>query len=112
VLEAQRARMKLNLAKPGRTAAALGYYRSFRKDLTNPRRLLLYRQKTSVPTLTIHGAIDGATLQSVFKKTPKAFTGAYRLVEIPGAGHFVHLEAAERVNSEILEFLGPADRGE
>jgi pimeloyl-ACP methyl ester carboxylesterase len=105
VLEAQRARMKLNLARPGRLEAALGYYRSFRKDLLSPSRIMLYRAKTSVPTLTIHGRQDGATLRKPFAATPRAFTGPYRLVEIPDAGHFVHLEAPAKVTEEILEFL-------
>jgi pimeloyl-ACP methyl ester carboxylesterase len=105
VLDAQSARMKASFARPGRLEAALGYYRSFRKDLLSPRRVLLYRKKTSVPTLTIHGKLDGATLQSAFASTPRAFTGPYRLVELPDAGHFVHLESPTATTDEVLHFL-------
>jgi pimeloyl-ACP methyl ester carboxylesterase len=108
IVEAQTARVKHSFARPGRLSAALGYYRSFRKDLTNPKRIGLYRGTTPVPTLTIHGSRDGATLRSAFDSTRSGFTGPYRLVEIPEVGHFVHLEAPERVWEEISAFIGPA----
>ena len=101
----QIARMRAKFGEPGRLAAAIGYYRSFRRDLLQPRRVALYRAPTSVPTLTIYGQEDGATQVSAFARTATSFTGPYHLQGIPGVGHFVHRESPDLVARLIGNFL-------
>lgn len=92
--------------QPGCLDAALGYYRQFR--LTGPPAPL--RDKTSVSTLCFAGVADSATALSMFDDAAGAFTGPYELVQVPGAGHFLHREEPELFCRKLLEFL--ADRQE
>jgi pimeloyl-ACP methyl ester carboxylesterase len=98
-------------SEPESLKAALGYYRSFalaflgvgRKQ--RREREILFR-KTSVPTLCLVGAEDGVFDETVFDRTPEAFTGRYELIKIREAGHFLHLERSADFLEKVLAFLG------
>ena len=104
--------VKSAFAEPHGVDHALGYYRANLRTTVfslfgeGKKQREVQRRKTRVPTLTIHGADDGAVDESQFSRTPEAFTGQYQLVRIEHAGHFVHREQPERVAKEVIDFLG------
>jgi epoxide hydrolase 4 len=109
-LEAYRAAF----ARPGRAKAAIDWYRAaFRRSLRR-RRPQGIRPRVSAPTLILWGVEDrflGRELVS-----PDALRGVLadgnvpEVVFIEDAGHFVQNEAPDRVNEELLRWLGPPSR--
>lgn len=97
-------RIKTAYAQPGRLEAAIGFYRDFFKDQGTPKARL-YVQKTSVPTLVIAGAQDGAIVLEHFEQMDRAFTGPFRWVLFDDAGHFPHSEQPEQFWEELSRFL-------
>jgi len=57
------------------------------------------------PVLMIHGLKDSALLPAALNDTWKWVEGELTLVTIPGAGHFVQQDAAERVTRKMAEWL-------
>jgi pimeloyl-ACP methyl ester carboxylesterase len=110
-LEAYRAAF----SRPGRARAAIGWYRAaFRPSFRRRRPRASTRPRVSAPTLVLWGVEDrflGRELVS-----PDALRRALadgnvpEVVFIDDAGHFVQNEAPERVNEELLRWLGPASR--
>ena len=98
-------------SRPGRAKAAIDWYRAaFRRSVVPRRRSV--RPRISTPTLVIWGTedrflgadlVERAKLSSVFAPGNEPV-----VVLIEEAGHFVQNEAAERVNEELLRWLGPA----
>ena len=103
------AAMRARFGRPGVQDAALAYYRtSFQPDhprMADTQRLLV--TPISTPTLGLAGARDGCVSPGVFAEAMA--NGPFRapvIVEtIPGAGHFLHLERPELVNSRIATWL-------
>jgi pimeloyl-ACP methyl ester carboxylesterase len=62
-----------------------------------------------VPTLLLYGDSDVRAPLDVARDIHARVPGS-KLVVIPGAGHICNLEAPERFNAEIREFLRVADR--
>lgn len=93
------------LDSPARRTAALRYYRALlqpweRRSSYSPEAR--YEMKLGpAPTLYLHGENDGAMLAALAR-------GAANLVKteiVPGVGHFLQLEAPERVNALIADFV-------
>jgi len=63
--------------------------------------------KVHVPTTTILGADDGATLPASAEGRERYFEGPYRCRIVPGAGHFVPRERPDVVAEEILALANP-----
>jgi pimeloyl-ACP methyl ester carboxylesterase len=106
-LEAYRAAF----ARPGRAAAAIDWYRAaFRRTLRPGRRRPPPR--VAAPTLVLWGVEDrflGRELVSSERLRRALAEGNVPTVTwIEDAGHFVQNEAPERVNAELLRWLGPA----
>lgn len=61
----------------------------------------------TAPTLGLTGEKDGCIGADVFAAAMPAalFAGGVDVVRVPGAGHFLHLEAPARVHELILGFL-------
>ncbi len=105
--------LRSTLAKPGVLTAALSYYR---QNATPPILLGLRSTEAmdlidvAVPTLMINGADDGCMDSKLIDHATKTsdFSAGHRRLEVPDAGHFVHLEAPEAVNVAIIEHLGNA----
>ena len=97
--------------QPGAASAALGYYRAAARQPLAARRAARARP-ISAPTLVIWGVGDPSLRQELVapeKLEPWFAPGNLPLVRrIEGAGHFVQNEAPERVNAELLAWLGPA----
>jgi pimeloyl-ACP methyl ester carboxylesterase len=60
----------------------------------------------SVPTLVIHGALDGATLPSSSAKQQKFFVAGYARHLLDGVGHFPTREVPDKVVGLLTPFLG------
>ncbi len=98
--------VKASFAQPGRMRAALGYYRALFRDARDTSKAELYRRVTTVPTLAFAGDADGALdTARAFARMPSAFSGGYRLVMLPGAGHFLHREQPREFLDALLAFL-------
>ena len=105
--------VKATFRQPGVLRAALGYYRSlFNTSLHDPAlagiQAELFAPPITVPTLYMHGALDGCIGAELTDGMDALFAAGLRKVILPGAGHFVHQEQPAEVNQRILEFLrGP-----
>lgn len=100
--------VKESLRPPECLAAALGYYRAMlQPSLTDPELAELEGaafQPNPVPTLYLHGTDDGCFQLDLAAVDPHLPEGS-EVVEVPGTGHFLHLERPEEVNRTILGFL-------
>ena len=98
-------------AAPGVRTAMLSYYR---QNATPPILLGIRKTEamrlTSVPvrTLAVTGSDDGCIDTRMFDKAmfDADFPVGMRVERIEGAGHFVHLEAPERVNALLIDWIG------
>lgn len=99
------ARVLAALDPPGHRAAALSYYRALaqpwaRRDAYAPESDHELRLGP-VPTLYLHGEDDGCMLVELARRA----RGFVEMETVPGAGHFLQLEAPDRVNALIGDFL-------
>jgi pimeloyl-ACP methyl ester carboxylesterase len=92
-----------DFADRSRLTAALNYYRANLK-------LAARRQwpKVEVPVLGVWSSRDPALTQAQMRGSDKYMAAPFRYERIDGAGHWLQLEAPERVNALLLEFLGEA----
>jgi pimeloyl-ACP methyl ester carboxylesterase len=86
--------------------AIRNYYRANLAAGALPRRPVPQIQAS---TLIMYGTDDAFIPQHYYDESTKYVAGQCRLVAIPGAGHFIHQEAAERVNAELLNWLDAAE---
>lgn len=98
-------------ARPGRAKAAIDWYRAGFRRSVRPRRGRA-RATVAAPTLVLWGVEDrflGRELVTL-ERLRDAFSegNVPSVVLIEDAGHFVQNEAPERVNDELLRWLGPA----
>lgn len=101
---------RVAFARPGRAKAAIDWYRAaFRRSL-RPRRGRETGLVTA-PTLVLWGAEDrflGRELADPERVGRALADGNVpTVILIEDAGHFVQNEAPERVNAELLRWLGP-----
>jgi epoxide hydrolase 4 len=106
-LEAYRAAF----ARPGRAKAAIDWYRTAFRRSIRPRRRRGPSPRVVVPTLILWGVEDrflGRELVAPEALRPTLADGNVpEVVWIEDAGHFVQNEAPERVNAELVRWLGP-----
>lgn len=96
---------------PGVPRAVLSYYRGFGRATL--RRDALSRRVTLPPQphLVLHGQDDGCLGAGYAHATAGSLPHpASRVVVVGEVGHFLHLEAPERIGDEVVTFLGE-DRG-
>jgi pimeloyl-ACP methyl ester carboxylesterase len=84
--------------------APILYYRALRGRASV--RAIARVRRIEVPTLYVHGASDGCIGLDVTGGQERFFKGPFRMVVVPGAGHFTHLEAPERVEAEVRGWIG------
>ena len=107
-LEAYRAAF----ARPGRAKAAIDWYRTAFRRSVRPRRRHGSPLRVVARTLILWGIEDRFLDRELI--APEALRPALadgnvpEVVWIEDAGHFVQNEAPERVNAELLRWLGPA----
>ena len=56
----------------------------------------------SVPTVVLHGEVDGASLVASSAGKEQYFTGPYQRRVLPGVGHYVPYEAPDAVVDAVL----------
>lgn len=107
--EAHVARVKAMLRQPGVLTATLAYYRAMLDPAKGDPRLHDLRSRMAapiaVPTLALCGADDMRA--ELMRDQARHFTGEYRYVEVPDAGHFLHREKPAQVTRLVLDWLGP-----
>ncbi|MCC6640428.1 MAG: alpha/beta hydrolase [Deltaproteobacteria bacterium] len=103
--------VKRALRAPGGLAAALGYYRAtFDPRLQDPAlaadQMRALGAEVPVRTLYLHGARDGCMGLESLDGIESAYTGGLETRIVEDAGHFLHLERRDVVETAILDFLG------
>jgi pimeloyl-ACP methyl ester carboxylesterase len=100
-----RDRYLADLSRPGALVAGLNWYRAN----SSPHRELQERPPfppVEAPTLGIWSSGDAYLLEEGMTGSRAHVTGPWRYERIDGASHWVQLDAPERVNELLLEFLG------
>jgi pimeloyl-ACP methyl ester carboxylesterase len=99
-------RYVVDLSRPGALTASLGIYRAN----VPPEALFLgdplQLPPVTMPVLGIWSTGDGALTESQMTESAQFVSGPWRYERIEGAGHWVPLEAADRLNALLLDFLG------
>jgi pimeloyl-ACP methyl ester carboxylesterase len=93
---------KRALSRPGALTATINYYRAMLRR--NPREAMQEPLTIACPTLLIWGEQDrylGVPLTEGLER----WVPAIRVERIPEASHWVQIDAPERVNTLMLEFL-------
>ncbi len=97
------------LAQPGVLSAALEYYRyALNPAKADPALAHLQARVSepiSVPTLHIHGEVDGCIGTNLTEGMQEFFPKGLQLEIVKGAGHFVHQENPDEFNRLVLDFL-------
>lgn len=89
------------LRPPGAMTAAVNYYRAL---FRGARRAMRTWRVVEAPVLVLWGERDRYLGPDLAAPDPRWAPNA-RVVRIPGASHWVHLDASERVNAELARFL-------
>jgi pimeloyl-ACP methyl ester carboxylesterase len=102
--EPDRERFIDDLARPGALTAGLNWYRAN----SNPRNQLGPRREfpaVAAPTLGLWSDGDRYLTEGPMVESARHVTGPWRYERIDGVGHWLQLEAPERVNGLLLDFL-------
>jgi pimeloyl-ACP methyl ester carboxylesterase len=94
-----------DLSQPGALTAALNWYRANLAPHVElePRPLLA---PVAVPTLGLWSSGDRYLTEDRMVHSADHVTGPWRYARIEGASHWMQLDAPQRVNDLLLEFLG------
>jgi pimeloyl-ACP methyl ester carboxylesterase len=101
------ARYLADLSRPGALTAGLNWYRAS----AGPRDELDRRRpfpSVSAPTLGLWSSRDNYVTEDGMLRSAEQVTGPWRYERIEGASHWLQLDAAERVNELLVEFLAPS----
>ena len=93
-----------DLARPGALTAGLNWYRANLPPsswISQPPPL----PPIEAPVMGIWSTADTALGEEQMTASQKHVTGPWRYERIEGSGHWVPLEAAERLNELLLDFL-------
>jgi len=93
-----------NLSPPGALTAALNWYRAnvpVERLLGPPPPL----PPVAAPTMGVFGTADVALTEDAMIKSASRVSGPWRYERLDGVGHFIPLEAPDRLNQLLLDFL-------
>lgn len=101
--------VKATLGDEEGASHAIGYYRSIPRSLLvpGPTALETWRvafSRISVPALVFSGDRDGCMASEIYSGIEDAFTAPVRFEIVGGAGHFLPLEATDRVADLAIPF--------
>jgi pimeloyl-ACP methyl ester carboxylesterase len=97
-----------NLSPDGALTSSLNWYRAN----SHPRRLVAPRRELpacQVPTLGIWSSGDFALTEKQMVESGEFVEAPWRYERIDAASHWIPLDAPERLNELLLEWLGAAD---
>lgn len=96
-----------DLSRPGRLEAGLSWYRAN----LHPAALLAdapSSPEVRAPTMGVWGTFDVALTEEQMTASAEHVAGQWRYERLEGVGHWSPLEAPERINALLLEFLAPS----
>lgn len=88
------------LRRPGRLRAAINYYRA-NLGLILPK----LHPSVPMPVMGVYSSGDNFLCEQQMRVTEKYVDGPWRYERIEGANHWLQLDAPERVNALLLDFL-------
>lgn len=91
--------------------APLSYYRALTRPPGAALARLRRRDRIAVPTLYLHGAVDGCIGPEVGVGAERFFTGGYRREVVAGLGHFLAAEDPDQLATRVDAWLR-ATRGD
>ncbi|MFI5283701.1 MAG: alpha/beta fold hydrolase [Candidatus Dormibacterales bacterium] len=91
-----------SLSRPGRLTAALNYYRANLSAGGGAWAALAGDVKVTAPTVLLWGDEDPALGRRAVEETPRHMSGPYRLVVLPGAGHWLQFERPDEVSRSLI----------
>ena len=103
----QRCRQAMQI--PAAAHCSLEWYRWAVRSLTRPsglRFLKLLDRGVGVPTLQLHGALDGCLLPTTAEGSDAWVDAPYELRVLDGVGHFAHQEVPDLVSAALVEHAG------
>jgi pimeloyl-ACP methyl ester carboxylesterase len=106
--EATESRYRQMAQIPGAAHSALESYRWAIRSIPRPDGLRYARRMrapVTVPTLHLHGTLDGPVLARSARGSSRYVDAPYRWRLLPGVGHFPHEEDPAVVNAELLGWL-------
>lgn len=92
---------------PGVAHSALEYYRWLGRSQLRPDGLRFaraMRRPAAVPTLQLHGELDGCILPASAQGSGRYVSGPYEWRLLTGVGHFLAEEAPDAVTGELLRW--------
>jgi pimeloyl-ACP methyl ester carboxylesterase len=93
-----------DLSRPGALTAGLNWYRANATPEQELERMSPF-PAVDVPTLGIWSSGDAYLTEEGLLDTAAHVTGPWRSERIEGAGHWLQLDAPDRVNKLLLDFL-------
>lgn len=94
------------LRRPGALTAAINYYRANISRLASRgSKSASSNERTRVPTFFIFAEQDFAILPETVRGVANYVDAPFRELRIKDSGHWVQNEAAEEINSALIEFL-------
>lgn len=105
------AEVRASLADPANLEAALGYYRALFSPAHQDAEQSALQDSLAggapaCPTLALFGAEDGCIGAEVSEGMEAFFPAGLDRRVLPGAGHFLHLEAPDETARALLAYLG------
>jgi pimeloyl-ACP methyl ester carboxylesterase len=97
--------VKAAFSDPARLKAALGYYRAMPRTFTARETWQSLLKPIQVPARVIYGDNDHCILPEMYQDQEHLFASRYELVCIPGAGHFLQIEAPGAFSEQVIGFL-------
>jgi pimeloyl-ACP methyl ester carboxylesterase len=95
-----------DLSRPGALTAGLNWYRAS----ADPRFELDRRRpfpSVAAPTLGLWSSRDNYVTEDGMLRSAEHVTGRWRYERVEGASHWLQLDAPEKVNELLIEFLAP-----
>ncbi|MCB1702316.1 MAG: alpha/beta fold hydrolase [Halioglobus sp.] len=93
-------RWKASLSRPGRLTAGMNYYRA------NPGMMFTRGLPAAqVPVFGIWSSGDGFLTEDQMRESQRYVNGPWRYSRIEGGNHWMQLDAADKLNPLLLDFL-------
>ncbi|HTM19743.1 MAG TPA: alpha/beta fold hydrolase [Kofleriaceae bacterium] len=99
------ARAALHACLAASMPAPIRYYRSLNATMADARARHRRGERIATPLFNLHGARDGCVGPALARDQERFFTGPFAAEIVDGAGHFLQLEAPDRVAERMIPWL-------